>query len=588
MTRKPLSVRELLCNPLPDRRVSTPSFAADGNGKDSAIDVRPKKTARINAPGISRPRDKGSEPTAPVPNYGAVIGEVLDGSTVGLIILDVDAKVVWVNRALERYFGLTKDSLIGKNYRKVIARHYRGIVEDSWQLAHRLTATLAEGRPAEPFECHVLPGGPRRERWLEHRSQAIQTGVFAGGRIEHFTDISDRKKMEEAGRRLNAQLQQAQKMEAIGILAGGVAHDFNNLLQAISGYTQLLLMNKPADHPDVDMLNAIERASGRAGSLTQQLLAFSRRVESRLQPTNLNILIRLVKKILDRTLPKMINIRLALAENLSEIAADDVQIEQVLMNLALNARQAMPDGGQLTFATRNVFVDLAGCVAHPDLPTGEYVHLSVTDTGSGMDDKIRQHIFEPFYSTRGVGEGSGLGLSMVYGIVKNHGGSIECTSEEGRGTEFSMYFPVPAAGTSAGAQRTDEKGDLLGGDETVLIVDDDPALVTLGQHVLELYGYHALTAESGEAALAAYRAHGECIDLVVLDLNMPGMGGEKCLAEMVRLKPGIKLILTSGYPPDGDLCETIAAAGCEFIGKPYPLNALLRKVRDALNRRPPL
>lgn len=585
MTRKPLSVRELLCNPLPDRRVSAPSFTAAGHGKEPDIAVWSKKTARKNATSLSRPQDNDSEPTAPDPNYSAVIGEVFDGSTVGLIILDVDAQVVWVNRAFERYFGLTKDPLIGKDYRQVIDRQCSGIVEDSGQLAHRFTATPAEGNPEEPFEVHVLPGGPRRERWLEHRSQAIRTGVFAGGRIEHFTDISDRKKMEEAGRQLNAQLQQAQKMEAIGILAGGVAHDFNNLLQAISGYTQLLLMNKPADHPDVDMLNAIEKASGRAGSLTQQLLAFSRRVESRLQPTNLNTLIRLVKKILDRTLPKMIRIRLALAENLAEIAADDVQIEQVLMNLALNARQAMPDGGQLTFATRNVFIDHAGCAAHPDLTTGEYVRLSVTDTGSGMDDKIRQHIFEPFYSTRGVGEGSGLGLSMVYGIVKNHGGSIECTSDEGRGTEFNMYFPVRAAETSAGVQRKDKKGDLIGGDETVLIVDDDPALVTLGQQVLELYGYHALTAESGEAALAAYRAHDECIDLVVLDLNMPGMGGEKCLSEMVRLKPDIKLILTSGYPPDGNLRETIAAAGCEFIGKPYPLNALLRKVRDVLNRR---
>ncbi|MGB5615733.1 MAG: ATP-binding protein [Desulfobacterales bacterium] len=584
MTRKPLSVRELLCNPLPDRRVSAPSFAAAGNGTDSAITVWPKKTAAKTASGHSRHRDKGPEPTAPDANYGAVIGEVLDGSTVGLIILDADAKVVWANRALERYFGLTKGSLIGKDYRQIIDRQYKDIVEDFRELAHRLTAISTDGSPGEPFECHVLPGGPRRERWLEHRSQAIQSGVFAGGRIEHFTDISDRKKMEEAGRRLNAQLQQAQKMEAIGILAGGVAHDFNNLLQAISGYTQLLLMNKPADHPDVDMLNAIEKASGRAGSLTQQLLAFSRRVESRLQPTNLNTLIRLVKKILDRTLPKMIHIRLALADNLSEIAADDVQIEQVLMNLALNARQAMPDGGQMTFATRNVSIDLAGCAARPDLPAGEYVHLSVTDTGSGMDDKIRQHIFEPFYSTRGVGEGSGLGLSMVYGIVKNHGGCIECTSDEGRGTEFNMYFPVPPAETSAGAQRTDKKGDQLVGDETVLIVDDDPALVTLGRHVLERYGYHALTAESGEAALAAYRAQGECIDLVVLDLNMPGMGGEKCLVEMVRLKPDIKLILTSGHPPDDDLCETIAAAGCEFIGKPYPLIALLRKVREVLNR----
>jgi len=585
MTRKPLSVRELLCNPLPDRRASAPSFTAAGHGKEPDIAVSSKKTARENATGLSRPRVNDSEPTAPDPNYSAVIGEVFDGSTVGLIILDVDAQVVWVNRAFERYFGLTKDPLIGKDYRQVIDRQCSGIIEDSEKLARRFTTHPTEGNPEEPFEVHVLPGGSRRERWLEHRSQAIRTGVFAGGRIEHFTDISDRKKMEEAGRQLNAQLQQAQKMEAIGILAGGVAHDFNNLLQVISGYTQLLLMNKPADHPDVDMLTAIEKASSRAGSLTQQLLAFSRRVESRLQPTSLNTLIRLVKKILDRTLPKTIRIRLALAENLAEIAADDVQIEQVLMNLALNARQAMPDGGQLTFATRNVFIDHAGCAAHPDLTTGEYVRLSVTDTGSGMDDKIRQHIFEPFYSTRGVGEGSGLGLSMVYGIVKNHGGSIECTSHEGRGTAFNMYFPVPAAETSAGVQRKDKQGDLIGGDETVLIVDDDPALVTLGQHVLERYGYHALTAESGEAALAAYRAHGECIDLVVLDLNMPGMGGEKCLSEMVRLKPDIKLILTSGYPPDGNLRETIAAAGCEFIGKPYPLNALLRKVRDVLNRR---
>ncbi|MEJ2475700.1 MAG: ATP-binding protein, partial [Desulfobacterales bacterium] len=552
MTRKPLSVRELLCNPLPDRRVSTPSFTAAAHGKEPDIAVRLEKTAREKATSLSRPLDNDSEPTGPDPDYSAVIGEVFDGSKVGLIILDVDAQVVWVNRAFERYFGLTKDPLIGKDYRQVIERQCSGIVEDSGQLAHRFTADPAEGNPEEPFEVHVLPDGPRRERWLEHRSQAIRTGVFAGGRIEHFTDISDRKKMEAAGRQLNAQLQQAQKMEAIGILAGGVAHDFNNLLQAISGYTQLLLMNKPADHPDVDMLNAIEKASGRAASLTQQLLAFSRRVDSRLQPTSLNTLIRLVKKILDRTLPKMIHIRLALAENLAEIAADDVQIEQVLMNLALNARQAMPEGGQLTFATRNVFIDHAGCAAHPDLKTGEYVRLSVTDTGSGMDDKVRQHIFEPFYSTRGVGEGSGLGLSMVYGIVKNHGGSIECTSDAGRGTEFNMYFPVRAAETSAGVQRKDKQGDLIGGDETVLIVDDDPALVTLGQQVLERYGYHALTAESGEAALAAYRAHGECIDLVVLDLNMPGMGGEKCLSEMVRLKPDIKLILTSGYPPDGN------------------------------------
>lgn len=584
MTRKPLSVRELLCNPLPDRQMSVPSDAATGIDIDAASAVRPQRTSVEAERSLAGPRAKGLKPEAPGPHYGAVIGEVLDGSTVGLLILGADAKVVWVNRAFERYFGLTRDSLIGKDYRQVIDGRFKGIFADSRALVHRLTSIRDEDRPAEPLECHVLPNEKRRERWLEHRSQAIRNGVFAGGRIEHYTDISDRKQMEEAGRRLNAQLQQAQKMEAIGILAGGVAHDFNNLLQAISGYTQLLLMNKSADHPDVDMLNAIEKAAGRAGALTQQLLTFSRRVESRLQPTNLNTLIRLIKKILDRALPKTILIRLALAETLSEIAADHAQIEQVLMNLALNARQAMPDGGQLTFTTRNVFSDRSGCTVHPDLPTGEYVHLAVTDTGCGMDDKIRQHIFEPFYTTKGVGEGSGLGLSIAYGIVKNHGGSIECTSDKGHGTEFNIYFPVATAETSVCAQQPDRQTDLPGGDETVLIVDDDPALATLGQNILELYGYRALTASSGEAALATCRACGERIDLVVLDLNMPGMGGEKCLAEMMCLKPHVKLIVTSGCPPDATLRETLAATGCDFIGKPFPLNDLLLKVRDVLDR----
>lgn len=574
MIRKPLSARELLCNPLSGRRPST--VATSRKGRLAADLIQPSKGPGRAASGFPETRPETAGPVD-----GAVIGEILDQSTVGLLILNAGFKVVWLNRTLARYTGLSRNSLIGRDYRQVIDREFGVIFDDCGPLLRGLSAVRTGDGGTEAVECHVLPGATRSERWLNHCSQVIQAGVFDGGRIEHFTDISSRKQKRDAERLLRAQLQRDQKMEAIGILAGGVAHDFNNLLQTISGYTQLLLINTPAGHPEGDMLAAIDKAAVRAGALTQQLLAFSRRLESRLQPTNLNTLVELVKRMLDRTLPQAIHTHLALEENLPEVSIDDAQIEQVLMHLALNARQAMPGGGQLTFATRRLRVDHGDHEAPLGLPGGEYVHLAVTDTGRGMDDKTRQHIFEPFYTTRRVGEGSGLGLSMVYGILKNHGAGIECISEAGHGTQFSIYFPVPAAGC-----RKNDRDNLRGKGETVLIVDDDPVLLTLNTNVLRLHGYRVLTAESGEAALELCGA-GAVIDLVVLDLTMPGMGGEKCLAEMTRRRPDIKVIVTSGYPPDESLRESLAAAGREFIAKPYPLNGLLVAMRAAFNRRPP-
>ncbi|MFZ0611987.1 MAG: ATP-binding protein [Desulfobacterales bacterium] len=442
MIRKPLSVRELMCNPLTGRRPSATAEAVTGCRVRKTADLfqPPKGTgkAALSCPGPSRP-------AAPGPVDSAVIGEALDQSAVGLLILNAEGQLVWMNRTFARYVGLPRNSLIGQDYRLLIDRQFRGIFEDCGPLRRGLSHSGAGDGQTEPVECHVLPSATRRERWLEHRSQVIRAGDLDGGRIEHFTDIGALKKRAEAGRRMRDRLQRDQKLEAIGILAGGVAHDFNNLLQTISGYTQLLLINKAANDPDAEMLAAIDKAATQANALTQQLLAFSRRMESRLQPANLNTLIGLVKVILARTLPKMIHIHLALGENLPEVFLDDAQIEQVLMNLALNARQAMPGGGELTLATRSVRVAHADGAVRLDLPAGEYVRLSVIDTGSGMDDETRQHMFEPFYTTRGVGEGSGLGLSMVHGILKNHGAGIECISEAGGGTRFSIYFPVMAA-----------------------------------------------------------------------------------------------------------------------------------------------
>ena len=583
MNRKPLSVRELMCNPVTGRRPTATAEAATGCREQKAVDFfQPPKGAETAAVRCAVP----PRPAAPGPADSAVIGEVLDQSAVGLLILNAKGRVVWMNGAFARYVGLPANSLIGQDYRQVIDRRFEDIFEDCGPLRRGLFDSCAGDGESEPGDCHVLPDAARRERWLEHRSQAIRAGGLAGGRIEHFTDIGARKKTADAGRRRSDRLLRDQKLEAIGTLAGGVAHDFNNLLQAISGYTQLLMINKPAGDPDTDMLVAIDKATARATALTQQLLAFSRRTESRLQPADLNTLIGLVKGILERTLPQMIRIHLTLDDNLPEVSLDDAQIEQVLMNLALNARQAMPGGGTLTFATRRVRVDdadgAAGCV----LAAGEYVRLSVIDTGSGMDDDTRQHIFEPFYTTRDVGEGSGLGLSMVHGILKNHGAGIECTSEADGGTRFSIYFPVSTAVRRPAARPRDDQDDLWGGGETVLIVDDDPALLTLNKNVLELHGYRALTAESGEAALRLC-ASGEGIDLVVLDVTMPGMGGEKCLFELARQKPELKIIVTSGHPPDESLHEMLAAAGGHFVGKPYPLESLLAVMRRMLNRRTP-
>ena len=389
-------------------------------------------------------------------------------------------------------------------------------------------------------------------------------------------DVTEQNKMED-------QLRQAQRMESIGTLAGGIAHDFNNLIQAIYGYTQIMMMEKEPGDPDYSRLEAIERVARRAGDLTKQILLFSRKGEVNLRPVELNLEVKETCELLERSIPKMISIELHLGEKLKIINADPAQIEQIMMNLGVNARDAMPDSGKLVFETENVILDEEYCKMHLEITPGEYVVLSVSDTGHGMDRETVEHIFEPFFTTKETGRGTGLGLATVYGIVKSHGGHISCYSEPGQGTTFKIYFPVIEQEREVAREREAEI-PVKGGNETILLVDDEEDIRDLGESVLTRFGYTVIMASDGESALEIYRQEKEKISLVLLDLIMPGMGGRRCLEEILKIDPDARVIIASGYSANGRAKEALESGAGEFIGKPFQLRDMLRKVREVLDK----
>jgi two-component system, cell cycle sensor histidine kinase and response regulator CckA len=395
-------------------------------------------------------------------------------------------------------------------------------------------------------------------------------------------DITEKKRAEEEKEQLEAQLLHAQKMEAIGTLAGGIAHDFNNILQAISGYSQILLIGKEKDNPDYSRLKIIEKSALRASKLTSQLLIFSRKVAVNLRPLDINQELMQVVEMLRQTIPKMINIELQLGENIKIINADKTQIEQVIMNLAINARDAMPEGGKLIFNTSNVTIDEGYMKSHLGAVPGSYVLLTVSDTGSGIGKDSVEHIFEPFYTTKERGKGTGLGLAMVYGIVKSHDGYIMCYSEKEKGTTFKVYFPFAETETSE-LQPEEEIMEISFGNETILIVDDEENLRRIGKELLTKFGYKVFTASSGEAALKTYRKRRNEIDLIIMDLIMPGIGGKKCLEKIIKIDPNAKIVIASGYSDDEHTKEIFRSGARGFLRKPYDMSQMLKVVRDALN-----
>jgi two-component system, cell cycle sensor histidine kinase and response regulator CckA len=376
------------------------------------------------------------------------------------------------------------------------------------------------------------------------------------------------------------QLVQAQKMEAVGTLAGGIAHDFNNVLQVALGYSELILADEDLPQRYRIDLQKIHESARRGADLVQRLLTFSRKTDIKPQPINLNYRVKDLTKMLERTIPKMIEIQLSLSEDLVTINADPTQLDQILMNLAVNARDAMPEGGKLLLETAKVSIDEEFVRTHLEAKLGPHVLLTVTDTGSGIDKDTLQHIFEPFYTTKGVGAGTGLGLAMVHGIVRHHGGHIKCYSEPGKGTTFKIYFP--ALISEEEEAQTIERPMPRGGSETILLVDDEEFIRDLGSRILTKAGYKVITASDGKEALEVYQHSSDKISLVILDLIMPKMGGKQCLEGLMGLNPSIKVIMASGYSANGPTKDALSAGARGFVNKPYDIRQVLEVVRRVL------
>ena len=328
-------------------------------------------------------------------------------------------------------------------------------------------------------------------------------------------------------------------------------------------------------------LQKINESARRGAELVQRLLTFSRKTEIKPKPLNLNHRINEMRKMLERVIPKMIDIELILSNDLAAISGDSTQVDQVLMNLAVNARDAMPDGGKFIVETANIILDEGYAETHLDAKSGRYVLLVVTDTGAGMDTDTLEHIFEPFYTTKGMGEGTGLGLATVHGIVQQHGGHIRCYSEPGAGTIFKIYFPALVSDVER--EETSIRPMPRGGSETILLVDDEKLIRDLGSRILAEAGYKVVTATDGKDALEIYQARRTEIALVLLDLIMPQMGGKQCLEGLLRLNPAAKVVIASGYSADGPTKDALAAGAKGFVNKPYDSRQLMEVVRGVLD-----
>ena len=374
------------------------------------------------------------------------------------------------------------------------------------------------------------------------------------------------------------QLQQAQKMEAMGTLAGGIAHDFNNLLMTIQGRTSIMLMKKDSSHPDIAHLKGIEDNVDSAADLTKQLLGFARGGKYEVKPTDINELIKKQNRMFGRT-KKEITIRGKHEKDLWVVETDKGQIGQVLMNLYVNAWQAMPSGGELDVQTENVLIDEDHNKTYQMEP-GRYVKISVTDTGVGMDKATQERIFDPFFTTKEMGRGTGLGLASVYGIIKNHGGLIDVYSEKGHGTTFNIYLP---ASEKEVIEEKKSAGDILKGSETVLFVDDENMIIEVAKEVLEHLGYKVLISKTGKEAIETYHKNKEKIDIVLLDMIMPDMSGGDTYDNLKEIDPDIKVLLSSGYSINGQATE-IMDRGCNgFIQKPFKMKELSQKLREILD-----
>lgn len=473
-----------------------------------------------------------------------------------------DGRLLKANRAWTEILGYAPSDLE--------ALHFLDIVHESERGATRgFLETIDDKRPIaeQTLRCRCKDGTYRSIAW---RAQSHGGVIYAAA-----SDVTERLRMEE-------QLRQAQKMEAIGQLAGGVAHDFNNLLQAILGFATLMERDVSAEGPGAMELKEILKATYRAIDLTRQLLAFSRRQVLDIRAVNLNQLVEELMQMLRRLLGEHIEVKFVPGPNLGVVEADFGQVEQIVMNLCVNARDAMPNGGRLIIETSHAVLDETYTRIHTWAKPGNYAVLSVTDTGCGMDAETLEHIFEPFFTTKEVGKGTGLGLATIYGIVRQHNGLVHVYSEKGRGTRFHIYLPVREAGADE-AQGISENELTLGQGETLLLAEDQEQVRDFLKEWLERAGYRVLTASDGESAIEIHRAYTGRIDCLILDVVMPKMGGLATYQTIDKERPGIGCLFASGYSAHTAAHELSFGGRIPLLQKPYHPNDLLRKLRTALD-----
>jgi signal transduction histidine kinase/ActR/RegA family two-component response regulator len=500
--------------------------------------------------------------------------EILGGVTDAWIAIDGEWRVTYVNRAAERLLQRERTTLVRglfwESFPVLFVDAFGGALEEAAR-----TSTIVE------VEQHL----PALYRWFEVRVYPSGEGLALCAR-----DITERRRQQEGLRRTETALRQNQKLEAIGRLAGGIAHDFNNLLTAIKGYSDLILADLGESGAAIDVghlrddIGEIRKAADRAAGLTGQLLAFGRKQVMQPRLIDLNASVAEMEKMLRRVISEDIEMRLALSPDAECVTADPTQIEQVLMNIVLNARDAMPEGGRLTIETGRAQLDEAYAARHVGVTPGDYVLLSVSDNGQGMDAETQARLFEPFFTTKEQGKGTGLGLATAYGIVKQSGGNIWAYSEIGIGTTIKVYLPRSDSEAPRRVSGPVEAPVSVRGTETVLVVEDEISVRQLVSGVLKRCGYTVIVADDGFDALRAIEGQSAKIDLLLTDVVMPGMSGRRLADRLAAERPGLRILYMSGYTEHAIVHHGVLDAGTDFIEKPFTPEQLTRKVRHALDR----
>ncbi|MEW6377711.1 MAG: PAS domain S-box protein [Thermodesulfobacteriota bacterium] len=500
---------------------------------------------------------------------------IFEGTAIGIALIDMEGQLMESNPALQKMLGFSGEDLRHRIFKEFTHPDDKTADVDLYR-------ELMEGkRNHYQIEMRYIrkDGG-----WVWSRLN-VSLVRSAGGEpqytIHMVEDITEHKRLED-------QFLQSQKMETVGRLAGGIAHDLNNLLTVLSGYSQLTLLGLKENDPVRGNIEEIKKATDRATDLTHRLLAFSRRQVLDMKVVDLNMIVRGLERMLRRVIGEDIELNIILADDPGQVKTDPGQIEQVIMNLAVNARDAMPKGGKLTIETANVELDEDYTRSHIGIAPGRYVMLSMSDTGVGMTPEVRERIFEPFFTTKEEGKGTGLGLSTVYGIVKQSGGNIWVYSEPGQGTTFKIYLPSVDEEAEALPSRN-ESGKLPKGTETVLLVEDEPSVRELAARVLRQQGYTVLEATNGNEAMCIARGHmKEKIHLLLSDVVMPQMGGKELVKQFKSLHPEIKVLFISGYTDIAITHNSGFKPGATFLQKPFSPTELVKKVRNVLDSTTPL